>query len=215
MLVVSLISYRQARQGLADAAARELETAGRDASVFLESWLANRFMDLRIQSESGANTALLLQLSAQWQETGQDLSGYVGSYDWALTVDGPQRDLFTLVQTYSYIDDVLLIDTRGNILFTVLRDSDLGTNFWEGKLAGTHFARSARSSLDSGQERLSDLERYEPSGGRLTTFLTAPILDDLGEKIGLLALRVSVSDLVAPLTRQSDGIEASRSYHLV
>ena len=212
LFVVSGVSYLQARRDLRAAAVHELAAVAESKVGYLESWLDHRFMDLRLQAESQANSQFLQQLALAWRDSGVSLGEFVKSYSWTRIVDGPRRDLITMLRTYNYVSDLFLIDTQGNILLSVAAESDLGTNLFTGPYAETEFSRIARETLETGEARLSDFERYAPSDSLVAAFLSAPILDEWGSKIGIFALRIRVDRLFAELARGSSGRETGRTY---
>ncbi|MCK4710277.1 MAG: PAS domain S-box protein, partial [Gammaproteobacteria bacterium] len=127
---------------------------------------------------------------------------YVKSYDWAQRVDVKQDDLVTLSHSYDYIYDLFLIDTKGNLLFSLTHEADLGTNLLNGPYANTLFASSVKTTLETGHAVFSDLERYAPSNNVLAGFITAPLLDEFGSKIGVFAIQIRVDRVLSLLKPQ-------------
>ncbi len=212
LFVLSVVGYLQARNELTSRALHELEVSA-DAEVrFLRNWLDFRFRDLQLQAQAETNARLLERLREAWRESSSDLEGFVRSYEWARIVDGPQRDFATLLRTYDYLHDVLLLDTEGNILFTVARERDLGTNLFSSASFGSGFARRAREALETGEPQMSDLEHYAPSNGFVTSFLTAPIEDVLGDTIGVVAIRIRVDHMLDDDGLRMDDRESVHTY---
>ncbi|OYW24648.1 MAG: sensor domain-containing diguanylate cyclase, partial [Hydrogenophilales bacterium 12-63-5] len=90
--------------------------------------------------------------------------------------------------------DFLLMDTAGNVIFSLRHERDLGTNLLSGAYRGTPLAKGFNLTLQSLQTRLSEFAPYAPSGNRPTAFLTTPVLDK-DTLIGVLALRLDVNKL--------------------
>ncbi|WP_324780969.1 bifunctional diguanylate cyclase/phosphodiesterase [Thiobacillus sedimenti] len=90
--------------------------------------------------------------------------------------------------------DLLLIDAAGNVIFSLRRESDLGTNLRNGPYRDTQLARSFELTAQTLQDNLSRFAVYGPSGNRPAAFLTAPVLAD-GKVAGVLALQLDVSKL--------------------
>ena len=192
MLLVAGLGYQQANTSLSQAAADELEQSAELNSRFITNWFEYRFMDLSIQAESVSNSTLLTQLIDGLQQSGKTPQEYVKSFAWARQVDGAQDDLITLSRRYDYIHDLYLIDSQSNILYTVARESDLGTNLVDGRLGNSRFAQSVIRTLHTGQAIFSDLERYAPSNNGIYGFLTAPLLDQNGIILGAFAIQIKV-----------------------
>jgi len=174
MLLVSWISYQQAHKSLSQAAHEKLEQSSATKVAFINNWFTYRIMDLKNQAEDPHHVAFLMALRKEMLDSGKSPAEYTKSYAWASQVDNEQKNLISMTRIYDYIYDLFLIDTEGNILFTVARESDLGTNLFTGPMANTLFAKSAKLTLKTGQARFSDIERYSPSNNKLAGFLTAP-----------------------------------------
>ncbi|MDX9707628.1 MAG: EAL domain-containing protein, partial [Azospira sp.] len=98
--------------------------------------------------------------------------------------------------------DLLLIDERGNIVFSLLREDDLGTNLNDGPYRASGLATGYRQAVQFLYSNLTPLQPYAPSGNRLAGFVVAPVLD-AGRPIGALALQINVdvfSDVLADRT---------------
>lgn len=118
------------------------------------------------------------------------------------------------------IDDMIIfttyimIDTEGNILYSVSRESDLGTNLFHGPHSETLFARGVETTLETGQVRFSDLERYAPSKNSITGFLTTPILDESGGPPGVFAIQLHLETILGMLHHGGES-GSSLSHYLV
>ncbi len=214
MTMIAWLGYQQASDSLKEAATQQLEQAA-DANVrFIQNWFDYRFMDILSQAEDPQTTELLRQLQSGWLKSEETLTDYVKSYHWAQLVNNQQQDLVTMMRHYDYIYDLLLIDLNGNILYSVEHESDLGSNLFTGTLQNTRFAGSVKSSLQSGQTLFSDLERYVPSNLILAGFITTPVLDESGHKIGILALQLQFDRIFSTMSRNNQR-ETTRQHYLV
>jgi len=213
MLLVAWISHYQAISSLKQAAIDELEQAA-DLNVrFIQNWFDYRFMDIVFQAESQAHQHLLESLTEGFEESGQPLGDYVKSYDWARRVEGNHEDLVYLSQKYDYIYDIFLIDLEGNILYTVIHEDDFGTNLFHGPYSTTRFSNVVRDSMQKDMALFSDIERYAPSNGRMDGFISTPLVNEFGEKIGSLAVQIRLERLINFL--QSDVASIHAEYYLV
>ncbi|MCP4002948.1 MAG: response regulator [bacterium] len=210
LLVVITISYLQAHNELADVARRDLADSGQSAAQFFDNWIDYRFMDLAVQAENSANAELLMRLQKDWQRSGQGLEEFVASDSWARIVDESRRDLMSMSETYDYIHDLFLIDSQGNILLTIASEDDLGTNLFDGPYRDTEFSNTVRVSLRTGESRLSDLERYAPSGELVTAFMAAPLLNESGERVGVFAMQFYLDRIMKSFSR---GMGDRKSVH--
>jgi len=194
--LTSWINYRQAEDGLESVVTQKLEQGSRLKAKFIQNWFDYRLMDLRSQTENRRNVELISLLHEKLLKSKTTASDFVKSAEWQNIVEEHQTDLVNLKENYDYIYDLFLIDKDGNILYSVARESDLGTNLNSGPLHQTRFANAVKSTMDKSQVLFSDLERYKPSADLLTAFLTAPILNKLGDRIGVFAIQVRLERIV-------------------
>ncbi|MDD1621384.1 MAG: ATP-binding protein [Methylococcaceae bacterium] len=95
--------------------------------------------------------------------------------------------------------DLLLVDTEGNVLYSVARESDLGTNLFTGPYRDSTLAEGVKTALDMLQASQTLFAPYAPSRGRYTSFLVAPVLQ-AGRLIGAVALQFNWSRLESVVT---------------
>lgn len=190
LTLVSWISYEQAKNSLNRNAAEKLEQSATLNVRFIQNWFDYRFLDLNNQAEDDQSRELLASLIAGLQASGKTPLEYVKSYNWLDIVDEKQNEFINLNRRYDYIHDLFLIDNQGNILFSVAHEADLGSNLEHGPYAKTRFARTVKKTRETGKSLFSDLERYQPSNDIIAGFLTAPILDEFGGKLGVFAIQI-------------------------
>ncbi|OMH31861.1 hypothetical protein BGP75_16380 [Motiliproteus sp. MSK22-1] len=204
LVIVAIFSYQQTRESLLQQAAEMLQQSSGLTELYIRNWFDYRKTDLLHQAEFQSNAQLLQRLIKGWKRSGLDLSEYVDSDDWALQVKAGQETLVTFTQRYDYLYDLFLIDREGNILFTVARESDLGTNLQWGSYSKTRFAMAFRNTLATGKVTFSDLERYLPSNNAIDGFLTTPLLDQSGDPIGIFAMKLRFHRVDRLLYNQED-----------
>lgn len=204
LIIISALSYMQNSSGFYISATEKLEQSSDLSVSFINNWFEYRILDLNNQAESNENISLLNSLVDGLRESEKSAGEYVKSYDWAKRVDGLQDNLVKLARRYDYIYDIFLIDSQGNIIFTVAHESDLGTNLKSGLYSKTLFAASVNKTFETGELSFSDIERYAPSNNTLAGFLTAPLLDEFGSKVGVLAIQLKLDRILNIVQRKLD-----------
>jgi len=212
--VVSWFSYQQSQQSLYTNAIDAMTQRTALQSQFLKNWFDYRFIDLQSQAENHSNVHFLQQLVQALQVSGKSPAEFIDSYQWARIAEDNKTSLVSLSRIYDYYYDVFLIDNQGNILFTLAKEQDLGTNLFTGPYHNTRFAHVVRKSLDTGQALFSDLEHYAPSNNTIAGFLTAPLLDENGQKIGLFAVQFEI-DKINEIMTERTGIASSEVSYLL
>ncbi len=127
---------------------------------------------------------------------------YPGDYRAALedagdesAYSGAHRNLHRELQQWiiqSGVYDVLLVDTRGNVVYTVDKEKDFGTNLISGEFADTTAARAflhIAAHVPSGRAYLRDFEVYAPSGSP-AAFIGTPVVSDAGERLGVFLVQL-------------------------
>lgn len=203
--LVSWFSYQQAYANLVKDAEDDLKNSSELSAQFIQSWFEYRLLDLNSQAGSHENKHLLEQLKAGLKKSDTTPGNYVKSYDWAKRVDDTKNNLVSFSHLYDYIYDLLLIDNDGNILYTVAHEPELGTSLMDGPYAETLFAGAVKNTLETGKVSFSGLERYVPSNHIFAGFLTAPILDEWGNNLGVFAIQLRFDRIFKLLNSSTEG----------
>ncbi|BBY30148.1 adenylate/guanylate cyclase domain-containing protein [Mycolicibacterium sediminis] len=100
-----------------------------------------------------------------------------------------------IVERFSY-EDALLLDTRGNVVYSAYRGVDLGTNILTGPFKGSNLDEAYQKALDTnalGYVGVTDFSDYEPAD-EPTAWLVSPVGPE-GRAEGVLALQFPVSKI--------------------
>jgi class 3 adenylate cyclase len=107
------------------------------------------------------------------------------------------QDFFRqIVQRFEF-QDVLLLDTRGNVVYTAFKDVDLGTNILTGPyntslLRGAYEKALASNSHD--YVGMTDFEIYQPAEGQPTAWMVSPVSAN-GRTDGVMALQFPITKI--------------------
>jgi PAS domain S-box-containing protein len=110
-------------------------------------------------------------------------------------------DLWEFSDHFAYYD-MLLIDPEGNVVYTVSKETDLGTNLIEGPYRKSNLADAFRAAVEaptSADVTFVDLEFYRPSLNAPTSFVAAPV-DDGDARIGVLVFQAPVEAIDSIMT---------------
>ncbi|WP_394146832.1 response regulator [Shewanella atlantica] len=211
---VSWFSYEQAKQSLLEVSQKELRQSSLLSTQAIQNWFQYRMVDLSVESVSPNNSLLLQSLIAGLDRSQLSAGEYVKSADWALIVDTYQHELLTKSLQYDYISDLYLLDMRGEILYTVAKEEDLGRNIFSSELSDSLFAAALRQTLESGDARFSGLERYQFSSEPLAGFISTRLFDEFGEPIGAFVIQLKFEKILN-LLRSAIESDSSLSHYLV
>ncbi|MBO1223397.1 MAG: response regulator [Candidatus Scalindua sediminis] len=213
LIVVSVVSYKQAHDNLQDAAFRSLSSIAKLKTVFINKWYSYRLKDLEFQITNSTNVRFLQALKEAFGAGGKDVAEFVRSDEWTSIVKNVGGDLKKFKQTYGYYN-LFLIDDDGNILFSVAEEDDLGTNLKTGLYKETRFARKCMEAFETGRPVFSDLEFYSPSNDTLAGFLIQAMVDEDGNRIGLMAFQIKL-DKINLIMQERTGLGATGETYLV
>jgi class 3 adenylate cyclase len=99
-------------------------------------------------------------------------------------------------------EDVLMIDTDGNVVYTAFKGVDLGTNLLEGPYRLSNLSEAYREAMSRniiGDVVLTDFAAYNPSLGNPAGWAVTPIADG-GEVIGALAIELPIDRINKVMT---------------
>lgn len=90
--------------------------------------------------------------------------------------------------------DIFLIDNEGNIVYSVFKELDFGTNLKYGVYKDSSLAFSYNEALKSKKVEFSDFKPYEPSYNKPTAFFSIPIYKD-DKPLGVIAFQISIKEI--------------------
>jgi len=104
-------------------------------------------------------------------------------------------------------DDIFLIDTSGNVVYSALKKPDFATGLADGRWQGTDLAAVWKMAMQAapGEIRFVDFAAYAPAGGADAAFVAAPMFDRTGTRTGVLAFQMPTDRLNA-LMQVSEGL---------
>ncbi|MBW7900638.1 MAG: EAL domain-containing protein [Rhodocyclaceae bacterium] len=151
----------------------------------IDDFIDERLVDARIASQHEFLPHAVAELSEAFRRGGLPAARAV-----ELRYKGWLTELAELSHHGRY-HDLLLIDAHGNVVLSLIREADLGTNLNDGPYRDSGLAAGYRQAMRLLHADLTPFRPYAPSGDRLATFVVAPILAD-GRPVGALALQLNV-----------------------
>jgi diguanylate cyclase (GGDEF)-like protein/PAS domain S-box-containing protein len=153
----------------------------------IDSYMTERLADARLLSQRNIVRNGIVTLGQAFRAGGLNAPAYQ-------TIDRPLRDELRTSYGAEHFYDFLLMDTAGNVVFSIKQERDLGANLKRGSYRDTQLAKGFALTMQTLQTHLSRFAFYAPSGDRAAAFLTAPVLEN-GVLVGVLALQLDVSKL--------------------
>ncbi len=101
--------------------------------------------------------------------------------------------------------DIFLFNLKGDLVYSVFKELDYATNLNTGKYKNSDLGNAFRASLD-GQEGglyFFDFKPYAPSHGAPASFISTPVLDQNGNKQGVLVFQMPIDRINQVMTGES------------
>lgn len=108
-----------------------------------------------------------------------------------------------ILYDFGYYDIFLVDPATGTIAYSVFKELDYGTSVTTGPYADTGIGEAFRLAMaqsDASDASVSKLQVYLPSYNALAGFLSSPILDSRGQRVGILIFQIPIDRISAILT---------------
>lgn len=106
------------------------------------------------------------------------------------------RPFYQMAKITSVYYDIILIDRKGNVVFSVIHEPDLGTNLFNKSEDNSDLALAFRDTIKSLDAQILLSKSYQASLGRPAIFIVHPIFGD-NELLGTIAVQLDVDKLEA------------------
>lgn len=113
------------------------------------------------------------------------------------------------LQKFGYYDIFLIDIKKGEIVYTVFKEVDVGTSLMEGPYANSGLARVFRSAKDATSPdfvAIDDFKPYQPSYNAPAAFIASPIFDG-DQQIGVLAFQMPIDRINLIMTNDQNWSE--------
>jgi len=125
-------------------------------------------------------------------------------------------------ESFGYYD-IFLVDLKGNLVYSVYKETDYATNLLNGPYANSGISEAFRMGLklkDKNDVALVDFKPYEPSYNGAASFISSPVVDDTsGDVIGIAIFQMPVDVINHVMTGEEkwkdDGLGETGHLYLV
>ncbi len=220
-ITLTVMARGAASDALIEEASTELEAVRAGRAAQLESFFEERSSNLRFVASTDRSVAALRRSAQAFRAgSGGDLGPGALS---AVTDRGSEAAaayqdaaayLRPFADAYGYYD-VFLIDDAGNVVFSVAREDDFGTNVVTGRYSDTGLAEAFQGAMrgGGGQAVLTDVERYAPSNDAPAMFVGYPIVDGQ-QRIGVVAAQIPLGRM-NEIMAEREGLGETGEVYLV
>ena len=110
--------------------------------------------------------------------------------------------------------DIFLIRNDGELIYSVFKELDYATNLATGEYATSDLGNAYSTAMNLGRGDMSffDFKPYAPSHGAPASFISTPLFDASGQRIGALVFQMPIDRINATLGSSAGLGETGESY---
>ena len=172
----------------------------------IEDYFTSKFNDTYILSTNETALNALNEFNNAFYEEGSK----IGGPNWEKTDKKYGKWLTAFQEKYSYYD-LFLISPKGDIVYTVCREPDIGQSLVRGALKTSSLGKCFAKAKES--VKIEDFAPYAPSNNAPAAFLSAPVFDN-GNYCGSVALQISI-DAINDIMGERTGLGKTGETYLV
>ncbi|TRY27048.1 methyl-accepting chemotaxis protein [Brevibacillus sp. LEMMJ03] len=205
LTAAGVFAYTETKRELLEGSAATLEALRNSNKEQVENYFRERSKNLETLAASGSVAQSLAAFDGVWK-LGREAPAYQeAEQTWG-------KELKMEVSRYGFANAYLL-NENGDVVYQTKPQADFGTNLYSGPYSGTPLGQTVKQAAKGLSLELSDVSRYEPSGGVPAVFMAAPIFDH-GTVIGQLAAEVSLEYVSRQLNRR-EGLGDTGKIYLI
>ncbi|MBR9980013.1 MAG: methyl-accepting chemotaxis protein, partial [Desulfatitalea sp.] len=207
--VVAFLAVNRAGRALQDEAAAKF-TAIQEAK---RNHLEDYFTRLQTSVKTIQADPYVRQCITSFGTAFEGSDNTVDSPNWQIIVDFREPRLKEMVADYGF-GDLLLISTKGYIIYTTARESDIGMQIPESELAATSLGRAFQMMAQTDDQAVvfADFAPYPPLKQQPAAFMASRVMDEYAGHVGYVAIRLS-TEAVNAIVQQRSGLgETGESY---
>lgn len=182
---ISVFLQQNSRQALLD-----------EMVAHLEDLLHEKTERIELYYEAQKHTIQLLSMSPTIIKAAQQYCSPVGERQPGVpmaAINAETRQLLNTTQQHVGYHDIFLINPDGDIVYTLAKEADLGTNLNTGPYRDTFLAVVFRNAVTLLDSEMSPFAYYPPSG-KVAAFIATPIYGKQGV-MGVIAAQLNEEDL--------------------
>lgn len=217
---VGIVAYTGNNNTLKAEVQVQLENQAELQAQNVESWLHSIRLDIRTQAKNPFFVSALWGFAKEWETMGAEGAAelqdtYIAQNPYK---DGDRSEMLApenrkpytrlhrkfhpflrqMIKTKGY-SDILLIDPAGNIVYSVMKNSDFATNVAQEPALMRIVSQVAAEDSVDGELHL-DFQDYAPAGTSSTSFIAAPVRAVNGTGVGAVVFALSSETLPSQLS---------------
>ncbi len=124
------------------------------------------------------------------------------------------KNIIQFWKDIGYADIYLICPDHGHVMFTCLKESDLGTNLNQGPYKDSGLSRLWKKVVQTRKPAIVDFEPYAPSKNKPAAFAGYPVFGIQDKLIGIIVFQLSTEN-INTITNQRDGMGKTEFTYIV
>jgi methyl-accepting chemotaxis protein len=215
ILMISFITFYNSKHALQHAAFNELSAVCEIKQKQILSYLINREGIIKILSESDDTKQAYALLKKYHDAGGGDPNGPydVHSKEYKEIYQKIGSYFHNFLDIFGFKDIYFICAPHGHVMYTTSRERDLGTNLGVGPYRKSGLSSLWSSVVNQKKTIFVDFSIYAPTG-KPAAFIGAPLVDDKGKVVALIALQIDPKRIDA-IMQEKTGMGKSGETYLV
>lgn len=182
LIFFGYITYYNSMKTVEKEVINDLISIADDKVHFIENYILERKRDVTLLAHNPNILDAIEKFNVVFKKGGLDSPEYSA-------IAKEARSFLTIYQEITGYYDIFFISSEGDVVLTIAKKDDLGTNLKKGLYKTSELAKVFDRTQKSLKTEVSDFKYYPPSD-RPVTFFAAPVLKE-GSFIGVIALQMS------------------------
>jgi len=190
-LVLIILSGNIAETALVDSAFHRLSESRDDVKNYLMQYLRFNEKNLKLLTEVGAIHNSLDEMHAYHKDTDARANDSypINTDRYKQIASRVDTLLKPFIDTHNYHDIHLICADHGHIMYSSLKEDDLGANLSTGQLRNTNLAKLWRQVVETGTFKMQDYRYFEASD-EYAMFIGTPVFDSTGRVSDVIAIEM-------------------------
>jgi len=201
---ISIIALNNSSKSLMAGCVDDLDAVLQDRTFMINAVMVRLQRDTKVYSTDQAVVAAVQRLDNAVASEG------INGPAWKRLADFYTPRFKNWMDRYHFVD-MLLVNPKGDVVYSVNRETDLGINLLSGEQANSELGRAVAAA--SGEVRITDLKQFDLIKAP-AQFTAGEILNEKGKKIGYLVGQISTNE-IAKYTTMRAGLGETGEFYVV
>lgn len=213
IIIIGIIMNSSSIDEASEKAFDKLETIGELKKDQVRDYMAERQENLYFLAKEDVIVETMQVLTEKGTASSVNLNKFVNSNEYNNIIKSFDRYLLGYSQRYGF-SDILLIDTSGNIVYSIKHYPDFTTNIYTGQYKNSNLKKAVVAAKKNESTAISDFELYTPANNKPASFFVNVIWGNSGNFIGFIAMQLPI-DQINNLMHKDYGLGKSGESYLV